>query len=43
MAILGMLGMTILLRTILNQAAHDDKPPVVHGNKGKNVSSYNAF
>jgi hypothetical protein len=23
---------------ILNQAAHDDKPPVVHGNKRKNVS-----
>jgi hypothetical protein len=42
MALLGMFGTTILLGMILNQAAHDDKPPVVHGNKGKNVS-YNAF
>ncbi len=42
MTILGMFGTTILCGTILNQAAHDDKPPVIHGNKKKNVS-YNAF
>jgi hypothetical protein len=29
-AILGMFHKTILLGRIVNQAAHDDKPPVVH-------------
>jgi hypothetical protein len=33
MTISGMFGTTILGGTILNQAAHDDKPPVFHGNK----------
>jgi hypothetical protein len=35
MVILGMFGMMILLGTILNQAVHDDKPPVDHGNSEK--------
>jgi hypothetical protein len=35
MAISGMFGTTILLGTILNQAAHNDKLPVIHGNKKK--------
>jgi hypothetical protein len=38
----GMFGTMILCGTILNQAAHDDKPPVIHGNKKKKVL-YNAF
>ncbi len=33
--ILGMFGTTMLCRTILDWAAYDDKPPVVHGNKKK--------
>jgi hypothetical protein len=37
-----MFGTMILLGMILDQAAHDDKPPVVHGNK-ENIVSYNAF
>jgi hypothetical protein len=37
-AISGMFGTMMLLGTILNQAAHDDKPPVVHGKNEKNVS-----
>jgi hypothetical protein len=39
MTISGMFGMMILCGTILNQAAHDDKPPVIHGNKKKNVGT----
>ncbi len=35
MAILGMFGTTIPLGTILNQAAQDNKPLVIHGNKKK--------
>jgi hypothetical protein len=41
-AISGMFSTTMLCHVILDQGAHDDKPPVVHGNKKKNVS-YNAF
>jgi hypothetical protein len=41
-AISGMFGTTILLGMILNQATHDDKPPVVHGNK-EHIVSYRAF
>jgi hypothetical protein len=42
MAISGMFGTRTLLGTILNQAAHDDKPPVIHGSNEKNVS-YDSF
>ncbi len=34
-AILGMFSRTMPCHVILDQAAHDDKPPVIHGNKKK--------